>query len=316
MNIHKNLLSVTLTLGLLLSGGLLNSVWSQSESQLLLDDKRVPWANLSYQAKTFWVDVSTSLHLEALAADDVKAALLENRQGVALPVPPEGAFQLTSDTIIDSIFQPPVKIFNRVWFDPKDATALGRVRLRRGEDDFKKIYRFTQQGVFRHRREPGDQQEVQKDPQKWSDVLDTFYAYDPARLGCGPVSERLLLIYIATAAERIDKNKPVSVCVFGKRQLFEVQLRSAGLQAVKVDYVEKKHQRPQHRQGKVEAHKIILEARPLESDLDAVENFSFLGFRKNIAFFVDPASKLPVQVSGEIPTAGKAILKLREVQLR
>ena len=40
----------------------------------------------------------------------------------------------------------------QVWFDPDDATAFGRTRLRQGKDDFKKIYRFTQQGVFRHRR--------------------------------------------------------------------------------------------------------------------------------------------------------------------
>lgn len=316
MVVCKKLLAMFILICLLLFGGFFNSIGSQSYTQLELDAKRIPWANLSYQAKSFWVKVSTDLHLESLSADVVKAAMIDNKHGVALQVPAKGAYKLTSNTIIDSLAQSPVEIVNQVWFDPADATALGRVRLRKGKDDFKKIYRFTQQGVFRHRREPKDPQEAQVDPEQWTDVRDTFYPYNLAQLGCTNVSERLLLIYIVAAVEQLDNDRPLFLCVFGKRQLFQVQLKSAGLHSVTVDYVEKKHQTQQHRQGKVKAHKIILETRPLESNLEKVENFSFLGFRKNIAFFFDPSSKLPIQVSGEIPTAGKTILKLREVQLR
>jgi hypothetical protein len=277
---------------------------------------RVPWAKLSYHAKSFLVDVTSHFHLEPKSADEVKAALIENKQGDALEIPDAGAYMLASDTIIDSIFQPPVEILNRVWFDPKDATALGRIRLRKGEDDFKKTYRFTQQGVFRHRKEPVDQEEAKKDPEQWTDVVDTFYPHNLSQLGCPNVSERLLLVYIASAFEQLDNDKPLVLCVFGKRQLFEVQLKSAGLHSIKIDYVEKRQQNENRRQGKLKAQKILLETRPLESSLEKVENFSFLGFRKNIAFYIDPASRLPIQVSGEIPTVGKSTLKLQEVQLR
>jgi hypothetical protein len=47
-----------------------------------------------------------------------------------------------------------------------------------------------------------------------------------------------------------------------------------------------------------------------------VENFSFLGFQKNIAFFIDPKSNLPIQLNGEIPRAGKSTLKLQRVELK
>lgn len=316
MLVRNKMLSLVLLACLILFGDASNSIGSQSYSKLELDAKQVPWVKLSYQANNFWVDVTTALYLESLSADKVKKALLENLQGDALQIPNTGAYKLTSNTIIDAAFQSPVEIANQVWFDPNDATALGRVRLRQGEDDFKKIYRFTQQGVFRHRREPKDQQEAQKDSEEWTDVADTFYSYSLAQLGCTNVSERLLLIYIASAVEQLDNDNSLFLCIFGKRQLFQVQLKSAGLHSVKVDFVVEKHQTKHHRQGEVKAHKIILETRPLKSDLDKVENFSFLGFRKNIAFFIDPASKLPIQVSGEIPPAGKVTLKLHEVQLR
>ena len=262
------------------------------------------------------VDVDVDVHLDYLSAGDVEAALIEARQGTALQVPAQGAYRLGNDIVIDSIVQPPVKISNRVWFDPKDATALGRIRLRRGEDDFKKLYRFTQQGVFRHRIEPRDEQEARQDPERWTDVRDTFYAYNLDQLGCANVSERLLLIYIASAVEQFEDNKPLFLCVFAKRQLFQVKLESAGLHSLKVDYIEKNQQSKHQRKDKVDAHKIILESRPLESDLPKVENFSFLGFHKNITFYIHPTSKLPLQISGEMPRAGKVTVKLHKVQLR
>jgi hypothetical protein len=289
---------------------------SPSYSQLKLDVKRIPWTHLTFEAKSFMADVTAQLQLESMPADDVNAVLLFNKQGDALPIPSTGAYKLTSNTLMDIIGKSPIKMDNQVWFDPGDATAFGRVRLRLGEDEQKKEYRFTQQGVFRHRKEPKDDQEAKQGPDKWTDEVDTFYAYDLPELGCTNVSERLLLVYIASTAEELENDKPLSLCIFGKRQLFRVQLSSAGIENVEVDYVEKKQQTEQRRQGKIKAHKIVLESRPLKSDLEKVENFSFLGFQKNIAFFIEPASNLPIQLSGEIPRAGKSTLKLQKVLLK
>ena len=316
MLISKKLLAFYLSIALVGLATGVNSSWAQSYSQLVLDANRVPWTSLTYQARSFMVDVDVDVSLESLPAEEVKASLIEARQGDALQIPGQGAFKLTNHIIIDSIVQPPVKIVNQVWFDPRDATVLGRMRLRQGEDDFKKTYRFTQQGVFRHRIEPSDEKEARKDPEAWTDVRDTFYAYNIDQLGCVNVSERLLLIYVASAAEQFEDNKPLFLCVFAKRQLFQVKLEPAGIHSVKVDYIEKNQQAKHQRKGKVDAQKILLESQPLKSDLPKVENFSFLGFHKKIAFLIEPASKLPLQISGEMPRAGKVTVKLHKVVLR
>ena len=289
---------------------------AQSYSQLLLDANRVQWTSLLYRTRSFMVDLDVDVNLESLSAAEVKAALIEAQQGTALAIPDHGTYKLNNNILIDSIVQPPVKIVNQVWFDSRDATALGRMRLRRGEDDFKKIYRFTRQGVFRHRIEPKDEKETRKDPEKWTDVRDTFYAYDLDELGCVNVSERLLIIYIASAVEQFENNKPLLLCVFAKRQLFQVKLEPAGTHSVKVDYIEKNQQTKHQRKGKVDAQKILLESKPLKSDLPEEENFSFLGFHKNISFYIHPTSKLPLQISGEMPKAGKVTVKLHNVQLK
>ena len=293
-----------------------NSTWAQSYSLLKLDADRVPWTHLSYQAKTFWVEVSTQIRLESMPATEVEASLLSSPQGVPLKASIPESYKIALDMSVDSIFHSPIKVVNRVWFNPHDATALGRLRLKRGDDDFKKVYRFTKQGVFRHRREPKDQQETPQDPENWTDLRDTFYSYNLAKLGCPNVSERLLLVYIVSAAEILKSEKPLSLCVFGKRQLHRAQLRPLGLQSLKVDFVEKNQQAEVRRQGKIDVFKIALETQPLESNLEKPENFSFLGFHEDIVFFIDPVSNLPIQISGKIPRVGKSTLKLNEVQLR
>ena len=316
MKKHTTFLSLAIMFSLFLLAVSSYSNGPQVTSQLKLDANRVPWAHIAFEAKGFMADVSTQLQLESLPADEIKAALLKNEQGDAIPIPVAGAYKLTSHTLLDIMGRSPVKMDNQVWFDPTDATALGRIRLRQGEDGQRKEYRFTKQGVFRYRREPKDSQEAKQGPDNWTDEKNTFYSYDPAQLGCTNVSERLLLVYIASTAEQLKNDKPLSMCIFGKRQLFRVQLKSAGLESVEVDYIEKKQQTEQRRQGKIKAHKIVLDSQPLKSDLEKVENFSFLGFQKNIAFFIDPQSNVPIQLSGEIPRAGKSTLKLLEVQLR
>ncbi len=285
-------------------------------SQVKLDSNCVPWLQLTYRIKTFSADVNVQVWLESLSAAEVEASLIKSPQGTPVKACSPDTNRITVHYMVDSLFKPPVKTINQVWFNPMNATALGRIRLRRGNADFKKIYRFTDQGVYRHQREPKDEQESLKQPENWTDVKDTFYAYSLNQLGCSDATERLVLIYIVAAAELSKNMQPLSFCVFGRRQLFHVQLKPQGFQELKFDFIENKQHDNIRRRGKVDALKIALEIQPLASDLKKVEDFSFLGFQENIAIFIDPSSNLPIQLSGHIPMVGQVTIKLHEVQLR
>jgi hypothetical protein len=220
---------------------------------------------------------------------------------------------MTINTTIDPRFRSPVKIHNRIWFNPTDASALGRVRLRRGDDNFKKMYRFADQGVFRHRIEPKNKKEASLEPVQWTDIKDSFYPYDLTRLGCPFVSERSLLVFILSAVDFSKNNDPLSLCVFGKRQLHRVQLRKQGVYPLSVNYIEKTQQTTIRKEGTIKTLKITITAEPMDSELNEAENFSFLGFHRNIVIYIEPTSRLPIQASGIIPTIGTAQLKLNEV---
>jgi len=296
--------------------GLLKSTRATSYPHIVLEPNRVSWTKLSFRAKKLTADVKTQVNIESLPTAEVEAALINSSEGVPIKVSPPKAYKLTVNRVVDSLFSSPVTSTSKVWFNPQDATALGRERLRVGKKDFKKTYRFTDQGVFRHRREPKDRQEALEQPENWTDVRDTFYRHDLGQMGCPNVTERLALIYIVSAADLSESMQPLSFCVFGRRKLFHVRLIPDGMHSLKVDYIEKSHQGDTHRQGEVDALKIDFEIQPLISDLDEDEEFSFLGFEKDIAIFIDPATRIPLQLSGKIPNVGNETVKLNEVWLR
>jgi hypothetical protein len=180
----KNNFSIILLMILLYYGALIGPTRAQSISDIKLDANQVAWTRLSFHAKNFWVEVSTDVQLASMPASEIEALLISTPQGHPVRPASSAASQMTINTSIDPKFRSPVSIYNRIWFNPSDATALGRLRQRRGEDDFKKIYRFTKRGVFRHRIEPKNKKEASLEPEKWTDISDSFYPYDLDRLGC------------------------------------------------------------------------------------------------------------------------------------
>jgi hypothetical protein len=289
---------------------------AQPDAPSSYDFQRVPWKQVRYRASNWATTLTAAMTLEALPAGQTQAALLKSDRGTPIQASGPQTLYMRLDMRMDFLFRAPVQITNEVWFNPDDAAALGRYRLRRGEDDFEKTYRFTQQGVFRRNREPGTAEEAKLNPEDWSRMVETFYPHDLAQLGCPVVTDRLLLIYIVSAANRLKDGQPLSLCVFGKRQLHRVWLKAEGRQLLKADFIERKQQIQTQRQGEIEARKISLRTEPMAPGQDEAENFSFLGLIDNIVIFVDPHSNLPLQVSGDIPEVGSGDLKLLEVELK
>jgi hypothetical protein len=299
-------------LSMVFCGLFLEPAWAQDR----LQPERLAWEALRFRAKSLVVELTADMRLQSLPADQAQAALLESPQGVPIAASGPQTLHLGLQMMIDFAFRDPVNITNALWVNPDDAAALGRYRLRRGEGEFQKTYRFTETGVFRSNREPRTKTEALGNPDTWPVFPDNFYPHDRAALGCDAVTDRLALIYIVSAAARLQRGQPLSLCVFGKRQLHRVQLKPREVQILKVDFIEKKRQAETRLKGDFKALEIVLKASPLASELEEMENFSFLGLHKNIVIFIDPATRLPLQVTGEISKLGQATLKLLEVQLR
>ncbi len=289
-----------------------NLAAAQSQTDNAFNPARLGWARLLFNGKTFAGKVSVDVQLDFISPDAAKRALIASPRGLPITTESPAVGRLTVHRTIESTFSSKITEEDKIWFNLKRASALGRIRTRRGDDDFIKIYRFTDQGVFRIQKEPTDD-ELSLSPDKWTDIKESFYAHDLKQMGCAVASERSILLYIASVGVFSDNPQPVALCVLGKRQLHRVRLSAAGIQTLNLEYVEKKGSARLEKAGSVEALKIALETEPLKADLKEDENFSFLGLRSNIAIFIDPASGLPVQISGKVPRLGTLQFELTEV---
>jgi hypothetical protein len=315
MRSEKQLSAIVIPLSLLVLILSTNTGWANSAKGLDLDPTQVSWSALSYEGKGSKAKMKSSIRLAPYSSEEFKALWQANPKSLPLPAAEEQGYRLEVRANVDLPLTPTVKLTDQTWFDPKEAKALYRIRERRGKDDFKNTYWFTREGVHRYHLEPKSRSEASKKPEQWTVKKTSLYGFDLNELGCQQVSESSLLAYMVSAYFT-DKNKePLSVCVFGRRQLHQVQMEVAGVQSVTVDYNENKGGTKAGKKGAIEVLRVRLTTKPLKSTLKSPEEFSFLGLEKNISIDLENKSGVPVQVNGDVPKAGTVNLKLNAVTL-
>ena len=290
--------------------------WAQSLSRLDLDPQRVLWSDLSFGAQGTLVDLAMDIRLAPFPKAEFDAIWRTYPQSIQLPSVGQEVDDLEVSRVIDYIFSRPVRLWNRVLFDPKQASSLYRVRLRRGQDDIERAYWFSGEGVHRLRRMPKTKAEASLAPAKWTDVDTSYYPYDPTRRDCPQITDPVLIIYLVSAAPFNQEGDVLTMCVFGKQQLHMVQLAYQRLENLEVDYSLTSGEGKVHKKGKVDGLRITVESEPMISDKKNAENFSLLGMHEDIAIYIDPRLRIPLQVSGKIPTVGLVTLKLSEVKMK
>ena len=290
--------------------------WAQSSSRLDLDPQLVLWSDLSLGAKGTLVDLAMDIRLASFPKTGFQAIWRTYPQSIQLPSVGQEVYNLEVSRIIDYIFSRPVRLWNQVLFDPKQASSLYRVRLRRGQDDIERAYWFSGEGVYRLRRRPKTKGEASLDPAKWTDVDTSYYPYDLTRRECSQIVDPLLIIYLVSAAPLNQEGDVLTMCVFGKQQLHKVRLASQRLENLEVDYSLNSGGGKVHKKGKMDGLRITVESEPMISDKKNAENFSLLGMHEDITIHIDPQLRIPLQVSGKIPTVGLVTLKLSEVKMK
>jgi hypothetical protein len=291
-------------------------VWAQSPSRLDLDPRRVLWSELSFGAQGTMVDVAIDIRLAPFPSAEFEAIWRTFPQAIPLPSLGQDVYNLEVNRVIDYIFSPAVRLWNQVLFNANQAQSLYRVRLRRGKDDIERAYWFSGEGVHRLRRIPKTKGETSLDPAKWTDVSTSFYPYHVTPLACPQVVDPVLIIYLVSTAPLNQEGEVLTLCVFGKQQLHQVRLGYPRMENLEVDYTVNSGEGRVHKKGRVNGLKITVESEPMVSDKKDAENFSFLGMQDDIAIHIDPQLRIPLQVSGKIPTVGKVTLKLREVKMQ
>ena len=70
-----------------------------------------------------------------------------------------------------------------------------------------------------------------------------------------------------------------------------------------------------HVEAKADGLELAVDARPLDPAAGRAD-LEFLGMKGSVRILFDPARRLPVEVSGNVPNAGTVVVRLQDVTLR
>lgn len=280
------------------------------------DANRIFWNSLSYETKNFFATVKTDVHLEVFTSEEIEQLLIPAPKGVALHALSSKIFTITVQSVFDPRIGSTDYIQSQVWCDFKNAAALQRVRLRQGKKNWEKTYRFTNNGVFRLRKKPNDPNETNPPIEHWTNIEKSFYPYDLKSIGRPCVLEPSALMVLVSLFDFSIGSEPLSLCVFNKKQLHNVQIRATELKRLKVNYIEKSIKSEVWKAGEIDSIKISFKTRSLAGENQKSEEFSFLGLKGDFDIYIDQVSKIPVLVSGKIPGFGKLDIGLCKVELK
>lgn len=269
-----------------------------------LDSSRVQWTELDYRAKKLTFSATTALVRSSVSAAKAQEALLTPETGE--PRSPEGSevtllSMETKGMGEDSVTQ--------LWLNPTDATALQRDQNRRGKRKRWRGYRYMEEGVANLTLRPAAGEE-NKSPESWTDRSSGNFDY-PEWLGEGAlITEPAAIFYIASAAALDEPGDRIQVPVFTKNKLLLVELEVEGMDQLKTDYTEVSGSGERRVNGRVDALRLSIDSRQLGPNSEEGD-FEFLGLRGDVEMWIDSTTRVPLQVSGRVPVAGKANVRLR-----
>jgi len=264
-------------------------------SELDLDPSQVNWSRLVFQAKDGRAEVTlrmlpraeaeniftTDLALEKFDDDDDAEVLL-----MTAAIAGEDA---------DRIYR------TEVWFFGEDGIALQRIRDKVGAKGNRKTFRYFEDGVHRTRVDPKNRGEAKLPVEQWTRFREHMFAYDPGQSDCPAVLDPAVLLYAISAGRFTDDDdKALKVCVFNKTTLFRVQVRETGVEPFQASYTRIGNESQDHVEREIAAKRIVLEAVPFPAAKREPDPFEFFEMGGDIEILVDPSSRLPLRISGEV----------------
>jgi hypothetical protein len=278
------------------------------------EPKRDLWKHLSYRGDHFLGRVKTDVSLAGLPAAEAQKKLISIPEGSPLETSTTRVTVIDVQSTVDPLFGATDLSGSRAWLMSDNAAALQRIRSRRGDDIWQNTYRFTESGVYRIRKKPARAAEKHLAPQHWTRIKESFYPFPPQIPEAQAVTEPTGLLYLISALNLGPQAAARSLYIFDRKQLHEVKVQVNGRQRLKVSYVEKYSNREIQRQGMVDAIKIAFQPRALAPHGEQPETFSFMGLKGDFEIYLDAASRIPVQVSGQISKIGKIHIRLQTVE--
>ena len=288
-----------------------SSVNAERAPALNIDKAAVTWKHLSFKGKEFFAKLVVEIELMSPSKSELDGAFIPSPKGAPVAMTEFGALVIDTNIFVKSIFGK-IELRKKAWFNPVSVSTMQYVRERRGFKDYEKTYRFTDKGVHRVARTPIDKNEIMQPPEKWSASYEEFYPYDSEKKDCANITAPISIIYLISALKVSDFEKPVTICVFNKKETVYLDIQKQPSEALQVSYIEAKDDKAIHKNTSILAEVLSLKARSISSG-QPIDNFTLVGLQGNLRIYIDRESQTPVQLRGDYKSFGEIKLNLRQV---
>lgn len=265
-----------------------------------LDATRLHWDVIGLQARKFFFSASTRAQIEPATVD--RLPLIATEQGV--PVSPGtqtlrlAAASSGLGTHSDSV----------LWLDAGSGAALQYEVLDSGRRQRQRIYRYTDIGAFHRTRYP-EKGQTELPPAQWTRVDAGLRPYAPDAVG-EVIIDPIALLYIIAASSLERPGDELQMYAFARRRNTRLTLKVRERSAIarrlarSLNDVDMNGCAPP-----TEALLVTLTTEPMVTGQDA--DFDFLGLRSDISVWLDPATRLPLQITGKAKIVGRVTVRLR-----
>jgi hypothetical protein len=193
--------------------------------------------------------------------------------------------------------------------DPVTGAAIQRMADDVTGDLRHRDYRYTATGGYHWTRWP-ERGEEKLPWAQWSRATEGLrhYGRDPG----GPVLEPTGLIYAVAAAPLLRPGDTADFTVFQRRVLQRVEVRVIDARTVDVDYREVTAAGTRRQRGRVEALRLVVRGDP--DTAGSSDELELLGLRGVLELYLDPGTRAPLSLSGNIAVIGAVTLRLQSLR--
>ncbi len=274
-----------------------------------LDPERIDWSELRFHASKFLVSIDADVYLSNVPAADVAGLLMDPGEGtpVAVAGPTK---ELTFST----------KFFGRnsstvVLMNSEDGATLQRTSHDSGKRNRHRIYRYTDVGAYHRTWWPIDKKEEKLPTDQWE-------KWSKFEEGMRPFAEEVhgqivvdpgALLYIVGAAPLRETGDKIEILAYARKNVHRVQVEVAGIEQIKVRFDQEGGASPGQKKGKIDALKLLVRGQMVD-DGDSDDQFELLGLRGDIDIHIDPETRAPLQLEGNVKIAGHAVMRLTRLK--
>lgn len=271
------------------------------------------WRSLELRDSGLTGSVTTRIELKTHPATAVPSALVDAPISVTQRIADTRIQELAISSLIRLLVGAGIETKARLWFNEDDGLPLQLIRTRRGSKPSRKLYRFDSHRVYRLRRKPASGAEAEQPPEHWSEISESYYPLPDTEGECPAILESSQLLYLLSRPNPVFSENPQALCVFSRKQVYQVEPRVAGRERIDVDYLQLANGQETRVSGARDAIRVVLSTRQYPGAEADAEPFSFLGLKGEIQLLLSDPGRIPLQVRGQVPGYGMIDLELAEL---